>query len=42
MAYAVGGNFEKAVKLALSSDLIEVAKQYIHKATVLVKGDESK
>ena len=42
MAYAVGGNFDKAVKLALSADLTEVAKQYIHKATVLVNGQERK
>lgn len=42
MACAIGSNFERAVKLALQADLLELAQRYIRKAAVLVSGEERK
>lgn len=42
MAYAIGGHFDKAVKVALQADLPELAQRYIRKATALVSGEKRK
>lgn len=42
MAFAVSGDFDKAVKLALEANKIDLAQKYIRKATVLISVKERK